>query len=313
MGFHAGTVTAAEGEIDFFVSTEGAGLDRAQRLPLVVFLQGSGPHPIYFGDRDRPGRSTLLQPADFPGHHYVVLSKPGLTFHAKERTVASDEYQRRTSLEHRVQAVVAVIEHLVEEPWVDPARVVLVGHSEGADVAPWAAAACGSITHVAVLAPGALSQMVELAILERAKEAAGEQSAEETSARLESQRDAFRMIFQDPKNWRRSWRGHSFLRWSSFCVPAVEAYLQLDIPILAIAGRHDRSTPVESGEALQLGFIRAGKDNLTFEVWPMDHYLTATDGGKRRDCRPDALRRIFRWLGPLEGSGAAVSPLGKER
>lgn len=296
MGFEPGRVQVDGESVAYFLSTEGRPVDRARRLPLIVFLQGSGAAPIYFGTAPRVGRSTLFNPTDFLGHHYVVISKPGIPFYAEQRVVASEEYDRRTSLPSRVASVKAVVAFLAKQSWVDATRIALLGHSEGADVAPWAAVACRQVTHVIALAPGAVSQMLEFTIMERKKAARGEQTAADADQRIRDNLEAYREIYKDPGSWAKKWRGHSYLRWSSFARPAMEAYRSLDIPILAIAGREDRNTPCESGEALQLEYIRTGKKNLTFELWPVNHYLSERVEGASIDRRKEIGQRVLQWL-----------------
>lgn len=296
MGFTSERIEVDGESVQYFISTAGRPVDRARRLPLIVFLQGSGAAPIYFGTAPKLGRSTIFNPPDFPGHHYVVISKPGVPFHSEQRAAGSDEYDRRTSLDARVASVKAVMDHLATQSWVDTKRMALVGHSEGADVAPWAAAACKHVTHVVALAPSAVSQMLEFTIMERGKAARGEQTQEQATGAIQSHLEAYRAIFSEPDNWRKKWRGHSYLRWSSFMRPAIDAYRRIDVPILAIAGRFDRNTPCESGEALQLEFLRIGKRNLTFEMWPVDHYFVEQVEGERVDRRRDVGPRILEWL-----------------
>lgn len=296
LGYEPFSIQGPDGNIQYFVSTNGKKLDSSRKLGIVLFLQGSGPTPLYFGEKDHLRSSLIFDSNDFPNHHFVVISKPGIPFYAADQSLPSQEYQERLSLDGRIQDASQVINHIATEDWTDPSEIVVVGHSEGADVAPWLATQCQQISHLVTLSPGGLSQMLELILLERNKVARGIITPSEGEAEIRNIRSAFQDIFKDPGNWKKQWYGHSYLRWSTFMRPSMDAYVQLEIPILAIAGADDRNTPCESGEAIDLEFIRLGKHNLTFEVWPVDHHFIQRTAGENKDCRQDLIHQIHSWL-----------------
>ncbi len=276
-----------------FASTDGGPLDTSQQLPLVLYFQGSGATPIFYGKSPQIYCSLMFDGRDFKGCHYVVIGKPGVPFFGQEEDMRSEAYETRLSLEYRVDAAVTVLQELVKKPWVDRSKVVLVGHSEGADVAPWVAAKSPLPTHLAVLSPGALSQMTDLTLMKRKAMLRGELTAEECEREIAELNAAYKKIFAAPSATDQSWYGHTYLRWSTFFRPAMGAYVQLDVPIFAAVCRDDRNTPCESGEALQLEFTRLGKQNLTYQMWPVDHHFIQSDGTDRRQ---DVLAALNDWL-----------------
>lgn len=297
MGFKSYSVGEDDSQTNYFVSTAGKPLDTSQRLPILVYVQGSGSTPIYYGTKERLGSSLMFDSNDFPDFHFIVISKPGIPFYAEEKEYDSDEYNRRTSLQDRVRSIADVISQVETKPWVDTTQIMLLGHSEGADVAPWAAAEIDAVTHLVVLCPGVVSQMMDFIIQERKKAARGEQTSEAADKEIATLKEQYREIFANPEATDLRWYGHTYKRWSTFFAPSLEAFVQLEIPIYAIVGRDDQNTPCESGEALELEFIRRHKTNLLFEVWPIDHYFVEGSTSENRiDRRSEVPNRIRKWL-----------------
>ncbi|MEM6285823.1 MAG: acetylxylan esterase [Bacteroidota bacterium] len=164
VGFRAYPVASAGGIAQVYVSTAGRPADTTRALPLVIYLQGSGYGPIFSGPSDRLSHVLMLKPTDFPGFHYAVVSKPEAPFWAPEAGEPPTAYHEALTLDRRVGDASAAIDLLAAQPWVDTSRVVVVGHSEGAQVAPALAAANGRITHVAALAASGLSQAFDFVL-----------------------------------------------------------------------------------------------------------------------------------------------------
>ena len=298
MGFLAKTIENAHGEVHYYLSTEGKPLDKTKKLPVVLFLEGSGPTPLFWGEKNRIGSSLMFDARDFPGFHFVVIGKPGVRFHETEQRITSDVYDKTLSLRWRVDAANVVVNKLAADEFVDAKMILVVGHSEGADVAPWIALENKHVTHVAGLAPGGVSQMFDFILFVRKKVAAGELSQAEGDQRIQEMKTVFEDIFSDPKSTTKKWQGESYLRWSTFFRPGNEAWCKLEMPVYLGICRDDKNTPSESGEAIQLEYTRLGKKNLTSKVWPCDHYFVAPSADNQAapvDRRKDALQAILKW------------------
>ncbi len=298
MGFTPRKLETDAGSIHYYLSSGGRTLDANVVKPLVVYLDGSGPSPFFWGKGNRIGSSLMFSPDDFPDFHYVVLGKPGVQLHEIERRIESKEYDRTMSLDWRVDSTNAVINELMTEEFIDSSLVLVVGHSEGADVAPWVAAGNEHVTHVAGLAPGGISQMLDFVLFARKQVEAGIISKEEGDKQVREYKDAYRSIFADPLNTEKKWQGETYLRWSSFFRPAMEAWCQVKVPVYLGYCRDDKNTPVECGEAIELEFIRLGKKNLTSKLWLTDHYFQVVPQDEQADFedrRLDVLREIREW------------------
>lgn len=300
-GFAPFSIESGVGTVNFFVSTAGRPLATEEKRPLFLYLQGSGPSAIFYGDLNRLGSSVIYDARELPDHHFVVISKPGLDFHEVEKEVASDEYDEKLSLPYRVAAARAVLDYCAKQSWCDPTQIVVVGHSEGADVAPWLglddeAGNPSPATHVAVLAPGGVSQMFDFALMFRKEAMRGEITNEEADQKISELYEAFTEIFADPTSTEKTWGGATYLKWSTFFRPAMEAYRVLERPLFIAAGRNDTNTPVECAEAIRLEMIRLGKKNVTYKLWPTDHYFIEVTENDAIDRRLDVLADLLAWL-----------------
>lgn len=296
-GFTPHSVTVGDEVVRFYVSTDGNPQHGETKRPLVLYLDGSGPSPLFYRDKGRISSSLVFDARDFDGYHFAVISKPGVQFFEESRQVTSREYDRRQSLRWRVNAANAVIDKLVADGIVNGKRVLVLGHSEGSDVAPWVALENTHVTHVAALAPGGLSLMLDYIALTRRQIATGEITQAEGDELIRNMKADFRRIYSDPTSTEKKWSGETHKRWSTFFRPAMDAWRQLDKPAYLGICRDDRNTAVESGEAIELEFIRLGKKNFKSTIWPCDHYMIETSKpGESADRRLDVLQEVLEWV-----------------
>lgn len=298
VGFRAYSIGLENRAVNFYVSTSGQAADTLTTRPLIVYIQGSGFSPIFWGPIDRLSHALMLKPGDFPEHHYVVIGKPGADFWSAERSRPPQIYHELLTLENRVLDISTALDFLVQQSWVDTSEVVVVGHSEGAQVAPAVAVQNGNVTHVAALAASGLSQAYDFVLEVREQMKAGELSFEEGEEQLSALYDQYNRILNSAEPANRYWRGHSHQRWSSFFEPPLNAFLSLDIPVFVGVGLFDESSPIESADYIRVAFMLAQKDNLTYRAWNTDHRFQETGPeGKRIDRRPDVIKALLSWLG----------------
>lgn len=170
------------------------------------------------------------------------------------------------------------------------APVILVGGSEGGDVAASVAVAEPRVTHLALLGTGGgLTQADELRHFVRARGGyLGIGSEGELDARLGE-------IRARPSS-DELWLGHPFRRWSSYLWRApVEDLLRLEIPIFLAHGAKDEAVPVESARAARDAMAARGKSNLRYVEYPaLDHSFR--DAGSGRSGLPLVELDAVRWL-----------------
>jgi pimeloyl-ACP methyl ester carboxylesterase len=148
---------------------------------------------------------------------------------------------------------------------VRPKKVLLVGVSEGALVAPKVATLLPEVTHLAIIGAGAWTMRESLRQLYRTHVVPFDVDAEWKN--IESHRDSLE----------REWFGNPYRWWADVMdISAAADLLKLDIPILVGFGERDTSVPVESALALKSAFDAEHKTNLTLIVYPgADHRLDA--------------------------------------
>lgn len=170
-----------------------------------------------------------------------------------------------------------------------PRRLVLVGISEGGEIVPALARHIGGVTHVILIASGAMDPLEALALQALRH---GIEGADAVVAAANGPPPP------DPDAPSESLGGRSWRYWSELRdLHPADDLLRLDIPILVAMGGNDRSMPVEAALSLASRFEAAGKPNLTVRIYPQaDHALF--DAGEGRSRLPEFWREARRWLSP---------------
>ena len=230
---------------------------------LLVYLGGSGRGSVL---RHAPQLAGVLA----MGVEVVVAEKRGM---GEEGVLDEQAYLEHADKPTRVADALRVVEaharHLAPS-----APLVLVGGSEGGDVAAAVAARSPRVTHLVLIGcGGGWSQERELRVLLR--DHAGylglrdEVDLDVQLARMRS----------DPRSLT-LWAGHPYRRWTSYLwSPPLDDLLGVEVPVFLVHGDRDGSVPVQSARAVQIAFARVGKGNLTYvELAGVDHALNQADG-----------------------------------
>jgi pimeloyl-ACP methyl ester carboxylesterase len=154
--------------------------------------------------------------------------------------------------------------------------IILIGTSEGGDIASAAAVQEHRITHLILIGSGGgMSQADELKLLITRQ---GLDKYAKDEAELNNKYEEIR---QNP-NSDTLWLGHTFWRWSSYLwSPPVDDLIKLRIPIFLVHGSADESVPVESARKVSEAFKTVGKTNLRYvEYQGFDHRFRHAESGK---------------------------------
>jgi predicted esterase len=304
------------GTIRFYVSA--AGIDSTK--PLLLALDGSGHYALATLVNLKKGKMVfntfdrdILQLAD--RFHVVIMSKPGVPFcdtvsidaasanfnEVAEKLPPSDEYTKKASLNWRSEAASEVINYLCKNIPVNKQKIIAYGYSEGGQVVPRLAAINKNITHCASIVGGGLNQLFDWITKERVAAAKGEISLREAQRRIDSLMTVFADIYRHPTATDKEWEGHSYLRWGSYAtVIPLESLTKLTIPIFMAVGSNDVNSPVYGLDYVPLEFLRLGKQNLTYKVYPTDHFFNEVihNEGKEEviSHKKEMINDLLKWL-----------------
>ncbi len=279
------------GKIDYHVYKNKI----SNRKPLIIYLQGSTNFPLYFLNPN--GRYsngiTLNINAISNDYHIVLISKPNTPLvdsikiapSGRKQYPMREGYSEKYSLDWRANSTDKVINDALKKLNVDSSTVIVWGHSEGSQVAPAVAVKNKNVTHVISMMGNSLNHLYDFILMQRLSALNGEKSNEEAQLNIDSLYIEFEKIYKDPKSTTKEWFGETYYKWSSFTLNSpIDNMLKLDIPILYVAGGEDRHSILNMDYA-KLEFLRKGKDNLTYKVYPnCDHYFMETktdESGKK--------------------------------
>ncbi|MEW8690200.1 MAG: prolyl oligopeptidase family serine peptidase [Candidatus Thiodiazotropha endolucinida] len=161
--------------------------------------------------------------------------------------------------------------------------IVLLGVSEGGNVAAAIAASTPVVSHLAILGSGGMKQIDELKLLVKKTG---------VNANID---DVFNTIVKDPTNIEKTVYGQTYKYWNSVAyVDPLKFYVTLDIPIFVGIGEADNNVPIESAIALHDYFEKRQKSNLTLCIYRhADHALVDPNGISHRS---HFLTTMTRWV-----------------
>lgn len=282
--------------------------DSKLKRPLLIYIDGSGNLPIYH--KTKSGNYSTSIPLNIAKHakdYYVVLiSKPNIPFSDSLRYTPSgrkfypknDLYKKLYSLDWRAETASKALDYLLKKLPVDKNKVIVMGYSEGAQVAPKIAVLNKKVTHVVSFVGNALNQFYDFIIDARLQVDRNKITSEQSQNTVDSLYNEFEKIYANPTATDKTWFGETYLKWSSFTkTTPLENMLQLKIPILYIAGGKDNNQTILDMDYAKLEFLRKGKSNLTYKVYPdCNHYfqesITTIEGKNIKTDRIDEVHQF---------------------
>jgi hypothetical protein len=304
------------GDIYFYVSEKG--ID--QEKPLLFIAQGSGGLPtmilVQYGEKSKqlgtipPDLITKFSDQ----YHVAYIGKAGTPFcdtvkveefkplEILENYQPTEEYIRKCGMEWQIEASSTVIDTLCNMLPVSRHKIVALGISEGGRIVPRLAVRNNKITHLVSIVSEGLNQFYSSIINARIDAAAGKISHRQAQAIVDSLFAIYERIYRDPHSTEKSWYGHPYQRWASFCTDIpLEHLVKLDIPILMLNGSADRNSPILQADYVVLEFLRLGKSNLTYRVLPgCEHslYEVVVENGEEKGIshRDEAFNMVADWI-----------------
>jgi pimeloyl-ACP methyl ester carboxylesterase len=241
-------------------------------------------------------------------YHIVFISKPGVPLVDSVFVPSLDspidyttpsEYTKKLSAEWRAQAASLVLDFLTAKLPIDKKKIVVMGYSEGAQVAPHVAVLNKKVTHVICLVGNGLNQFYDFIIQERLRAVRGEVTEDQAQQNIDTLLGYFRDIYAEPSSTDKQWAGHSYQRWASFCmIDPLDYLLQLNIPVYLVKGTADENTQILSTDYVALEFLRRGKHNLTYKTYTgCNHFFQRMNNdGKPEDKMDEVIGEAMGWL-----------------
>ena len=264
------------------------------KLPVVVCVQGSGSQSVFLevdtpdGKRVASGGPESVIARDFRDRvRVLVVEKPGIKFLEQpsrpgSSEEASEEFNREFSLPRWTQAVTAATLATLKLKEIDGSKLLVLGHSEGGQVACEVAAHLpDKITHVAVMAGGGPTQLHDLIQFARSGDMYNpNDSAEQRVAALMSD---WQKVLNDPEAHDKFILGHSHLRWSSFLASSpIEAILKTNAKVFIAQGTADTNSLPASADILHAELIARGRDCTYERIEGANHgFMTKDDSAGR--------------------------------
>jgi dienelactone hydrolase len=255
------------------------------RLPAVVFVSGSGPQ-----DRDEdtvgPGGVKL---SVFKVMAIALAQKGVASLRCDDRgTAASTGAFEQGTLSTFVRDAEEALHVLAKRPDVDPSRLGLVGHSEGAVVVPVVAHAEPKTRAVLLMAaPGRSIPDIAVVQQQRMLEQAG-LSKEQIQKQLEAQAEVLRAIRSgDPLpatvpvaerariETQRAWLKSHFDHDPQLALRQMPA-----MSVLVVQGGKDLQVPAEDAELVRKGLVAGKNPKVKVIVYPnLNHVFAESHGG----------------------------------
>jgi len=187
--------------------------------------------------------------------------------------------------------IAAALAFLRGTPDIDPDRLGILGHSEGAVVAPYVAATDSLLRAVVLLAAPAYT-LERINAFQRGKrfELGGMTPAQAAAEVERTARGAELQAAGDP------WRGAV---WKYDPLPAARA---IRAPVLLVHGESDTRVTADQSDTLAVAVREGGNPDVTVHIVPgVTHFMLrvpggATSGGKADQVAPEVLGLIADWL-----------------
>lgn len=264
---------------------------RGARLPAVVLITGSGPE-------DRDEASPLL-PAGYRPFREIAdtLSRRGIAvLRLDDRGVGgSDAGPATATSSDFADDVRAAVTWLRSRPEIDPARVGLVGHSEGAIIAPMVASTDARLHGIALIA-GTASRGRAIVDMQLRR------MFESDSTMPRARRDSLLTLARRQAD--SAYAAPGWMRWFADYDPLPTAR-RVRIPTLILQGETDRQVPAREATTLAAAMRTAGNRRVTLRTFPrMNHLMLDDPNGDVRGygaltdlhVRRDLLGALADWL-----------------
>ena len=267
----------------------------AQKAPLVLLIQGSGCVPNFKGLGTPALDSTIpawMYLANQGRYAVMAVDKPYQSDAPQQGPWGSaigcaGEFNQHFSYESWLATLKRAVRHALSRPEVDARHVLVIGVSEGAQMAASLAHDISEIQDVALLGGSGTTQLFDFA----AAIYRSSGSDEEKRKRLQELDDSFNAIRADPASTSKFFMGHPYLRWSSFFAQSsADQLAPTRARVYLGSGMQDTSVPILSTEVLYAQLRAQGRDVRFRRIPEAGHSLVLDSKPveeKRKDQRAE--------------------------
>jgi hypothetical protein len=249
--------------------------------PVLVFLQGSNPLPLITIEKNGDKFFTVLTNFDYKklckDFHVVVISAPNTPVEIEREKLNnqycfvtdpnneksySKLYLKNNYSDNYIRRVKEVVNYLYKQKWADPKRIILFGHSQGANIAIGAASNNPKVFKVGYAGGDPLGRIDQLIREQRNMEKENKITPEQSQEQIERIYAMWRQINENPDTTSTEF-GDPNKTWTSFSKPIIEDLLNLNKPLYVTYGTKDITASF--CDLLPIYFIRTKNNTLTLK------------------------------------------------
>jgi predicted esterase len=282
-----------------------------ENVPLVLYIQGSGATSVFQKNEKGLWCGTnydiYLNPLKNRAR-LMVVEKPGVSLFdrgADDGENWPQEFLFEHTLERWTEAINAAIKAAQRLPGISDRDLLLIGHSEGAQVATHVAFTNPSVTHIAGIAGNGPTQLFDLLLAVQkdcAVQSKGAQPGDPafltSSMATESVMRKWKDIVADKDSTTKFMSGHPYRRWYSFCSNSpMQDLLNCSTNLYIVHGTEDTSAPITSFDVLLAELAAHNRPFTAERIDGVDHSLNVMLDNEIVSARlPEVVQRIVDWF-----------------
>lgn len=282
-------------EIPFYITENKT----SAPLPIAIFILGSGSYSQFL---IRDGKILCAQ-RDFlevlnGRARVIIVDKIGIKFGEQPAVSGTAEgssaaFRREHTLERWTQAISAALKAARKLPQIDLNRTLVIGHSEGAEVAAAVAAENGFVTHVACLNGAGPTQLFKF--LEDAHVGKLYGPSVKPDEQVQRVLRQWAEIQNSSTDCNAMWLGHSYCYWATFMASSALEELPRTRARIFLASSDNGMEDESNMDLLRATLLAHGKDVRVALIKGADHAFQVPDHPERDGWR-DMQTLIVDWF-----------------
>ncbi len=274
--------------------------DSKMKLPLLVFIQGSGNNSLFGIDANQrivPRYGHISWNEAVKGRaKLLIIEKPGVRY--LDTAAVNLKFDQQFSLTTWSNTIQQALQIIIQSELIDTSRILVAGHSEGGLVAAVVVKNNKTrISHVGILAGEGPSQLYSL--YKFADQGVYFNTAHLSSSpiRIDSLVSTWKNIMKEPNSITNKFWGFTYLRWSSFLSTSVSEQLQdYSGHIFIIQGDADQHVYPESAVILYATLMSKNK-SVQLEMVPgADHSFKEVNAPPGVDGWIKSIHKVLNWF-----------------